>query len=51
MRVAGDDPLAAAIKAESMADARLKDPGVEYTHAMSVIPVIQPVPAVMALAA
>jgi hypothetical protein len=51
IRVAGDDPLAAAIKAESMADARLKDPGVEYTHAMSVIPVLQPVPAVMAMAA
>lgn len=48
--VSENDPVQAAIKAESMADACLKDPGVEYTHAMSVMPVIQPVPVAGAMA-
>lgn len=49
IRVSGKDPVSAAIKAEAVADAGLRDPGVEYTHAMDVTPVIQPGP-VMALA-
>jgi hypothetical protein len=45
VRVSGKDAVSAAIKAEQMADACLKDPGVEYTHAMAVMPVIDPAPA------
>ena len=46
------DPLAAAIKAEEMADETLAEPDVEYTHAMSVSPVVHRAPAAaMALAA
>ena len=36
------DPLSAAIAAEQMADSRLDDPQVEYTHSISVMPVEQP---------
>jgi hypothetical protein len=50
MRVYGSDPVSVAIKAEKMADAGLKDPGVEYTHAMRVRPVGQPAQAAVALA-
>ncbi len=50
LRVTGKDALSAAIKAEQMADACLRDPAVEYTHAMGVTPVLDPTPAVMALA-
>ncbi len=51
VRVNGIDAVSAAIKAEQVADACLKDPGVEYTHAMDVTPVIDPAPAAMAVAA
>jgi len=44
MQVRERDALSAAIKAEEMADATLKDP-TEYTHGMSSVPVIQAVPA------
>ena len=36
------DTLSAAIRAEDLADAKLDDPSVEYTHAMRVKPVIRP---------
>ena len=42
------DPLQAAIKAERMADKRLRHPEVEYTHAMTVKPVVEPVPVAVA---
>jgi len=42
MLVRERDPLSAAIEAERLADRELNDPGVEYTHAMKVTPVIQP---------
>lgn len=51
VRVNGSDAVLAAIKAEQVADACLKDPGVEYTHAMDVTPVIQPPPAMALLVA
>jgi hypothetical protein len=52
MRVRECDPVQAAIKAERMADKRLSDPDVEYTHAMRVTPVMPPsASAVMAMAA
>ncbi len=52
VRVEEQDAVSAAIKAERTADACLKDPGIEYTHAMRVMPVIQPAPAAaLALAA
>ena len=40
MRVRECGPLQAALKAERMADKRLTHPDVEYTHAMSVNPVV-----------
>ena len=49
MQVRESDPLKAAIKAERIADKRLRHPDVEYTHAMHVMPVVKPVPAAMAL--
>ena len=39
IRVLGSDRLSAAMAAESMADRTLADPAVEYTHAMTVMPV------------
>lgn len=48
------DPLSAAIKAEKEADATLEEPGIMYTHAVSVMPVIEAAkaaPRVLALAA
>ena len=50
MQVRESDPLSAAIAAEQMADNQLSEPGLEYTHAVAVQPVIQPAMA-MALAA
>jgi hypothetical protein len=50
MRVRESDPLRAAIRAERKADARLEDPATMYTHAMSVMPVVRPAPAAVALA-
>jgi len=44
MKVRECDPLSAAIKAEELADATLRNP-TEYTHAMSSTPVVQAVPA------
>jgi hypothetical protein len=49
LRVRESDPIKAAIKAERLADKRLTHKDIEYTHAMSVHPVIRPAPA-MALA-
>jgi hypothetical protein len=40
MLVRERDPLSAAIKAEQEADATLEEPGIMYTHAVSVVPVI-----------
>lgn len=52
MRVCERDSLAAALKAERLADMGLDDPETEYSHAMRVRPVCQPLPSVgMALAA
>jgi hypothetical protein len=52
MMVRESDPLQAAIKAERLADRRLLRPEVEYTHAMSVTPVVRPVAAMpLAIAA
>jgi hypothetical protein len=51
VRVEERDAVSAAIMAERKADACLRDPGVEYTHAMTVSPVISPEPTVMALLA
>ena len=48
MVVKESDPLQAAIKAERMADKRLRHPEVEYTHAMSVKPVVEPSPVALA---
>ncbi len=45
MRVRECDPLQAAIRAEQLADMRLRHPAIEYTHAMQVTPVIEPAPA------
>ena len=45
MCVRESDRLSAAIKAEDLADRSLKRPGVEYTHAMSAVPVGRPTPA------
>ena len=47
MQVREADPLSAAIMAEELADKKLADPGIEYTHAMRVRPIIEttPVPA------
>ena len=51
MRVRESDPLQAAIKAERLADKRLSHPDVEYTHAMSVNPVVPPLATATAVAA
>jgi hypothetical protein len=48
------DPLSAAIKAEQEADLTLEHPDVEYTHAVSAVPVIyvaKAAPRVLAMAA
>jgi hypothetical protein len=42
MRVRESDPLSAALCAEKKADRRLRHPEIEYTHAISVQPVIKP---------
>ena len=39
------DPLSAAIRAEALADKKLANPGIEYTHAMRVRPIMKTVPA------
>ena len=51
MQVRESDPLKAALKAERMADRKLAHPDIEYTHAMDVRPVVQPVPAAAAAVA
>jgi hypothetical protein len=53
MQVREADPLSAAIRAEALADKHLRNPGIEYTHAMHVRPIMKTVPtpvAVMPLA-
>jgi hypothetical protein len=47
MQVREADPLSAAIMAEELADKKLANPGIEYTHAMRVRPLMEttPVPA------
>ena len=44
MQVREADPLSAAIMAEELADKKLAEPGIEYTHAMRVRPIIETVP-------
>jgi hypothetical protein len=44
MQVRESDPLSAAIMAEELADKKLANPGIEYTHAMRVRPIIETVP-------
>ena len=44
MMVRERDTLSAAIKAEDLANVKLDDPTVEYTHAMRVKPVIRHTP-------
>ena len=44
MQVRECDPLSAAIKAEEMADKGLEHPGIEYTHAMRVRPILETMP-------
>ena len=39
------DPLSAAIRAEQLADKKLANPTVEYTHAMRVRPLMETTPA------
>ena len=52
LKVPADDRLSAAIAAERIGDGMVKDPNVEYTHALSVRPVNGPKPAAsMAVAA
>ena len=52
LKVPADDRLSAAIAAERIGDGMVKDPNVEYTHALSVRPVHGPKPAAsMAVAA
>ena len=46
VRVLSTDRLSAAIAAEQIGDCQVREPGVEYTHAMSVTPVRQPPTAV-----
>jgi hypothetical protein len=41
LRVKAADPLSAAIEAERIADMRVREPRVEYTHAMAVRPLLQ----------
>lgn len=59
IRVMAEDRLSAAIAAEQIGDCQVREPGVEYTHAMQVRPVnprpaavlAMPVPQAMAMAA
>ena len=50
-RVLARDRFSAAMVAEGMVDRTLKDPGIEYSHAMRVTRVDQPAATAMALAA
>ncbi|MDA1257856.1 MAG: hypothetical protein O3C10_08450 [Chloroflexi bacterium] len=50
MCVRETDSLSAAIRAESLADKRLARPAVEYTHAISVTPVVRSTAAAPAMA-
>ncbi len=45
LKVPADDRLSAAIAAERIGDGMVKDPNVEYTHALSVRPAHGPKPA------
>jgi hypothetical protein len=44
MQVRESDPLSAAIMAEELADKKLANPGIEYTHAMRVRPIMETMP-------
>jgi hypothetical protein len=48
LTVPADDRLSAAIAAERVGDGLVKDPSVEYTHALSVTPVRGPKPVMAA---
>ena len=48
LNVPANDRLSAAIAAERIGDGMVRDPQVEYTHALSVTPVRGPKPAVAA---
>lgn len=50
-RILARDRFSAAMVAEGMADRTLKDPGIEYSHAMKVTPVNQPAATALAMAA
>jgi hypothetical protein len=41
LRVKAADPLSAAIEAERIADKQVREPGVEYSHAMAVKPLLR----------
>ena len=45
LKVPADDRLSAAIAAERIGDGMVRDPSVEYTHALSVKPLPGPKPA------
>ena len=45
LKVPADDRLSAAIAAERIGDGMVRDPSVEYTHALSVKPMPGPKPA------
>ena len=51
LNVLANDRLSAAIAAERVGDGMVRDPAVEYTHALSVKPVRGPRPAGAAVAA
>ncbi len=41
LRVKAGDPLSAAIEAERIADLQVREPEVEYSHAMAVTPLLR----------
>ncbi len=40
VKVKSSDPLSAAIEAERIGDKQVREPGIEYTHAMQVSPLL-----------
>ena len=51
VKVLAGDRLSAAIAAEQVGDGQLREPSVEYTHAIAVRPVINQRPVALALVA
>lgn len=51
LKVPAEDRLSAAICAERIGDGMVRDPAVEYTHALSVRPLPGPKPAALVMAA